>query len=371
MAGSVPGGSKIIQSIIFMKYLLFLIFSLCALVVSADTWIDPKTGIIWDFTVEEGQVSLGGGSKNSCAVPPSTTGDLVIPSMLEGYPVTRIGGYAFYCCRELTSVTIPFGVTSIGEWAFYGCGELKSVMIPISVTSIGEWAFLGCCGLTSVTIPSGLTSIGQGVFAACRNLTSVSLPLGVTSIGEWAFSGCDRLMSIEIPSSVAHISGRAFSGCDKLASFVVASDNPIYCSFNGLLCTRRGSVLIAGINGDVIIPSCVTSIGDNAFALRSGLKSVVIPPCVTNLGDRAFFGCSSLTSVTIPPSVTSVGKRAFIGCSNLSVVYGEDGDLVRVSSLTGIPLSKFQERTMDNEGQTPLNMSGGGRVGLDCHSKLP
>ena len=48
-------------------------------------------------------------------------GDLAIP---DG--VTRIGNYAFYGCRSLTSVTIPDSVTSIDNYAFYGCTGLKS-----------------------------------------------------------------------------------------------------------------------------------------------------------------------------------------------------------------------------------------------------
>ena len=51
--------------------------------------------------------------------------------------VTSIGNYAFYECRNLTSVTIPdSGVTSIGNYVFDGCGSLTSITIPDSVTSI-------------------------------------------------------------------------------------------------------------------------------------------------------------------------------------------------------------------------------------------
>ena len=71
---------------------------------------------------------------------------------------------------------------------------------------------------------------------------------------------------------------------------------------------------------DLIIPASVTSIGDFAFFLCSGLTSVTIPNSVTSIGDRAFLRCSELTSVTIPNSVTSIGYSAFYGCSGLTSI---------------------------------------------------
>ena len=82
-------------------------------------------------------------------------------------------------------------------------------------------------------------------------------------------------------------------------------------------------------SGNIVIPESitynnskysVTSIGNGAFALCSGLTSVTIPNSVTSIGDYAFSECSSLTSVTIPNSVTSNRGRAFWGCSNLTSV---------------------------------------------------
>ena len=75
-------------------------------------------------------------------------GDVVIPEevtyMNRTRKVTSIGNDAFYCCRGLTSVTIPNSVTSIGEWAFKNCTSLTSITIPNSVTYINNNAFSGC-----------------------------------------------------------------------------------------------------------------------------------------------------------------------------------------------------------------------------------
>ena len=172
--------------------------------------------------------------------------DLIIPNS-----VTSIGGYAFYNCSGLTSVTIPNSVTSIGTYAFRDCSGLTSVeinsnailsksynsssslndvfgdlvqnyIIGNDVTSIGDYAFCGCTGLTSIEIPNSVTSIGTYAFAYCTGLTSVTIPNSVTSIGTYAFRDCEGLTSIEISNSVTSIGAYAFYNT-HLKSVIIGS----------------------------------------------------------------------------------------------------------------------------------------------------
>lgn len=127
---------------------------------------------------------------------PNASGDIVIASTYNGYPVTYIGDDAFWQCTSLTSVIIGNSVTSIGRDAFAGCTSLTNVTISNSVTSIGYAAFAGCGSLTSVTIPNSVSRIGYEAFMNCTQLTNftflgnapVLVPYPTNSNGRWFIS---------------------------------------------------------------------------------------------------------------------------------------------------------------------------------------
>ena len=322
--------------------------------VQADT--ETVNGITWNYTVRDGEASVGGGAPSSPAVPKTISVAIMIPSTLGGYPVTSIGDHAFYYCSLLTNVTIPNSVTRIGIGAFEGCNSLKSVSIPESVINIGWRAFSGCSSLkefiidsnntlyksgnsmlfskdgtmilhcsdskTRIGIPNGVTRIGEGAFWGCRSLESVKIPNSVTSIGQWAFRDCTSLVSVTIPCSVENIGFEPFVGCSSLEEFVVDSDNMSYKSENGLLLSKNGSELINSPSGitRVTIPDSVMGIRKCAFFGCKSLKSVVIGNSVTSIGWCAFSSCSSLKSVTIGNSVTSIRNGAFAACHSLESV---------------------------------------------------
>ena len=228
--------------------------------------------------------------------------ELIIPEIIEGYPVTDIWEFAFSGCSSLTDITIPESVTSIGASAFSNCRSLLSICIPNSVTSIGNSAFYGCHNLTDMIIPESVTSMGDKVFYACRSLTNVDIRGSVSSIGYRAFYGCSNLTTVTIPAGVTTIGDSAFYNCSSLT--------------------------------DVVIPDSVTSIGDSAFFYCDSLVSVVIPNGVTGIRDKAFYGCSNLTTITIPAGVATIGDSAFYHCSSLT-------DVIIPDSVTSIGDSAF------------------------------
>ena len=100
-------------------------------------------------------------------------GEIVIPSTIDGLPVTGIQNNAFNFCSRVTQVTIPDTVTSIGAYAFYYCSGLSSVKMPRNMTAIGDNAFARCTSLTSLIIPKGIAAIKSSTFSECDSLASV------------------------------------------------------------------------------------------------------------------------------------------------------------------------------------------------------
>jgi len=112
--------------------------------------------------------------------------NVVIPSTIEGLPVTAIGTNAFFG-SNLTNVTIPNSVTSIGDDAFGGCLSLTKVTIGNGVTSIGDAAFSHCDRLTDVTTPNSVTNIGASAFSWRGGLTKVFFDGKAPAVGQDAF----------------------------------------------------------------------------------------------------------------------------------------------------------------------------------------
>lgn len=142
--------------------------------------------------------------------------DIVIPSMVNNYEVSRLGNNLFKDGDEVNSIQIPNSVVFINEDAFFGCTSLKSIEIPDSVEYIGCSAFLGCTSLISVEVPDSVTCIRAWLFSGCTNLKSIKLHNKLLSIEDEAFLFCENLSYIEIPDSVVDIGYGTFAGCDKL-----------------------------------------------------------------------------------------------------------------------------------------------------------
>ena len=278
--------------------------------------------------------------------------------------VTSIGGYAFYGCTSLTSITIPESVTSIGRWAFSGCSSLTSITIPDSVTSIDDGAFNDCVGLTSITIPDSVTSIGDDAFRGCTGLTSITIPDSVASIGSYAFAGCTGLGSVFFKGNLPTIASNAFNVVKAVALY--PSGNTTYdsgkkdyggtvywsaydgskdtiasgiCGDNilwqldkyGVLTVKGGGVL-SDLSGCALYKNMVskivfsegitmTEIPIEGFKDYVHLKEFNVLPGVETIGECAFSGCKSLTSISIPDSVASIGSSAFSGCDAISAVH--------------------------------------------------
>lgn len=234
----------------------------------------------------------------------SITGVLVIPSEIDGVPVTTISSNAFSSCTQLTEVSIPKTVTAIDMNAFYGCSGLQTVTFEEGTEELqlGRNLFSYCTSLTEITLPDTVTSMGDTIFYFCINLKTVHLPKNLTRIENNLFWGCTSLTEISIPETVTSIGSYAFNRC-------------------GLT--------------KITLPDAIEQIEDYAFNACSFLSEIQFGNGIQSIGNSAFSGCTALRTVTLPASLKELGGSCFANCSGLEAFY-VDTDNKNFTSNDGI-----------------------------------
>lgn len=158
----------------------------------------------------------------------NSVSDVVIPSEIEGLPVTAISVGAFYL-SAITSIEIPDTVTSIGEMAFLGCTSLKSVKLSTGVAKIDKNAFGSCSALQEIQVAkdnpnfSSLNGVLYSkkqdtlvIYPAAKTDAAYTIPSGVTSVAMYAFSENPYLETLTIPNSLIKVGDSAFYNCKNL-----------------------------------------------------------------------------------------------------------------------------------------------------------
>ena len=311
---------------------------------------------------------------------PSYSGDVVIPENVtydgETFKVIGIRGFAFYGCKNLTSVKIPVSIETVGVEAFCGCTGLTAVYIddlaawcnigfateadlpswaspemssnplsysnklylkqagqyslltrlyiPFGVTKINGVAFAGS-DIESVTIPNSVKVIGVGAFMECTNLRSVNLSNSVTSIEWFAFGGCTGLEEIHsLSSEPATIEEDAFTSYSATLYVPGGAENAYKNDFYW----KKFTNIVETVDKDLeftIISEEDATVAVSDYTGNS--SSVTIPShytingkryTVTSIGNNAFDGYTGLASIEIPNTVTSIGESAFNSCSGLT-----------------------------------------------------
>lgn len=238
--------------------------------------------------------------------------EIVIPSVLDGYPVTCIGEKAFYNCNELGSVIIPHSVTRIDRLAFYSCGRLTSVSLPSTMTNISASVFERCTNLVDVVLPESLTVLGNDAFEYCQQLRGVVIPSRVQTLGTSVFSYCTGLTNVTMESGVPCVSSLMFNRCYNLECVSIA---PTVTNIGESAFNNCRSLTY------VEIPSNVVKIGSFAFQYCSSLIQVEMANGVQVVDQYAFSVCTNLTSVRFPEGMLSVRYSAFAQCSSLTNVF--------------------------------------------------
>ena len=236
------------------------------------------------------------------------------------------------------SVSIPEGVTEISSCAFYK-RNITEIIIPGSVKRIMEFAFFNCCELKKVTLFEGVEIISFAAFGICKKLSEIQLPGSIKRIESCAFIFCDELKSVIIPEGIESVGDHAFKDVAVVYYFgnsinEIGLENCGAQSINRnalnnafILNDKDATEIIScssQIEGNIVIPEGITSIGDYAFK-GTDITGVTLPSSLRKIGKYAFSCCNSVSSITIPDNVIYIGEGAFFKCENLKNIIVPEG----------------------------------------------
>lgn len=141
--------------------------------------------------------------------------NITLPKRLK-----ELGSGTFEDCTSLTSINLPTGLTNLGEMGYglstFANTGLKSITIPSTVTKMAGYCFEGCKDLTTATIAGKNLEIGYRAFAECSSLRTATVKKGITKINNSAFKQCTSLTNVQLGDDLTFISGAAFAKCTAL-----------------------------------------------------------------------------------------------------------------------------------------------------------
>ena len=235
----------------------------------------------------------------------------------------------------------PSGFDEVIVYITYNDGSYETALYETSNTygTVSYYsAFAGTVRLTqSAGVPQETNNIYFGDYMLVNDGSSVVLQASDSytysgSLSSYYFNGID---TVTIGSDVRNNSSALsiisdIIELDVIDGFEVEGGSYFRASNNGSLYSysSSGRTLYFVSESDAYnfesfaSSSNIRTIGEYAFRSVDGANSIVVPSCVSSIEDYAFAG-SSLTGVTLSSNVTSMGSNIFYNCYSGTVTLSD------------------------------------------------
>ena len=226
---------------------------------------------------------------------------------------------AFYNCKKITRVMLPYGVTSIRNYAFYNTSALTMLRVPSTVNSLYDYAFQNMTGLTTlmVNINTPPTKTMSNLLSGVT-LSNVSLYVPYGKESAYSSAGWTGFKNVNQNNLQAYDIGGGYDGyieCYSITQRAAVTVDGI--TFQGrarvvnsplsLTSTSRRYVM-----GDLNIGNnnyVVNRIGEYAF--KSSVDfTVSTAGTIDTISHDAFYN-QPLTDFDFSPKLKYIGEHAF------------------------------------------------------------
>ena len=250
----------------------------------------------------------------------------------------------FQNCNALTDVNFKAGVVK-------GFGDhttpVNSLTVNIgqNVTAIASNAFIRCTALKKVTFDAGNGS---------ETISGKTYPLAL-EISNGAFEACSNLAAIEIPNRVTVIGNDAF----KNAGNNITSEKGFEVSFQRRYVSDLNSDPIDGWRNDMNL-----TIGTDAFAYCTKLKTISLPIRMTSMGNGIFQN-SGLEHFVIREDIENsllktIPENAFLACQLKDINIPRSVTLIKAGAFSNTPtIETIRFQKQNGTTQEPLTIMAG------------
>lgn len=289
--------------------------------VPSSSWLNKVYYDSGDFLYQVVSVSDAEGSHDEIVYSQQEKNkkNVVIPSEIDGVPVTKIDKYAFYRYSRLITFTvkssnlqtieIPETIKSIGKYAFYQCGKLKEVNIPGSVVSVDANAFASCTSLKKVVINIDDSSL-NGEREEAVSVADPGSEKEIIISGGYKNVYGGEIINLKAAGEGINTANIQWS-IEGEATLVKQVDNSV-----NLIASKNGTVKVTAYDSDNLVNKSTVTI------------EIVAPTVLKTIDFTAFDRCSSLQELYIyatNPNSLKVGNGTKFSLSRAVKIYVPKG----------------------------------------------
>ena len=256
-----------------------------ASIVSADVALDSADPVVGSFTVDGLTYALNDGKATLVAVSPDLQQVTDSQSADDSRVAPMLASGQVAIPASVDYGGISYDVTAIGPYAFYLSG-VTDVALPASVSSVDSRAFRSSDVAWADVVEGNPAFASSDGALYSADLTRLLLIPG------------GRQGAVRIDSHAEEVPSSAFSHCAGITAISVDAGGAAFSSWDGLLYSADGSVLLR---------------------VPAGASDITVRDGCTAIASGAMEGCAKLERINAPATVTSISPDVFTSVPTVSL----------------------------------------------------